>query len=189
MEIDRDKSAQIDAEYADYLAGRCKEESEVGRLAFPIAKAAGLEKVDCVDWMKLTGAEHSCGEVFERMLTEQPELAKELAQYQARATQPDLMKESVQEAYRRYNAPEFAKDCLALYVNLARVGVEEYYGTGWLNWWYRRNLNIFGNLCALADGKRDERVLLLIGGAHKGILEQFVRDSGAFEIENALQYI
>lgn len=161
----------------------------MGRLAFPIAKAAGLKTVECVDWMKLTGAEHSCGEVFERMVTTQPALAEELAQYQTRAVQPDLTQECVRDAYRRYNAPEFAEDCLALYVNLARVGAEEYYGTGWLNWWYRRNLNIFANLCALAEGRQDERVLLLIGGAHKGILEQFIQNSRAFVQDDVLRYI
>ena len=189
VEIDRDLSARIDAEYADHLAGKCSEESEVGRLAFPIAAAAGLDRVDCVDWMKNGSAEHGCGDVFEYMQEKQPDLAKELAAYQIRAQQPDLTKESVRDAYRRFNAPEFADDTLALYINLARIGTEEYYGCGWLQWWYQRNLRIFANLCALAEGKDNERILLLIGAAHKGILEQFIRNSHAFEIVDPLEYI
>ena len=189
VEIDRDLAARIDTEYADHLAGRCTEESEVGRLAFPVAKAAGLDRIDCVDWMKNGSAEHGCGDVFEYMLKNQPALAEELSAYQMRAQQPDLTKESVRDAYRRFNAPEFADDTLSLYINLARIGAEDYYGCGWLQWWYQRNLRIFANLCALAEGKDNERILLLIGAAHKGILEQFIRNSHAFEIVDSLEYI
>ena len=68
------------------------------------------------------------------------------------------------------------QDCehtLAYYMNYARVGTEDYYGNGWLIWWYQRNLNIFTNTAALADSEDEERILLIIGAAHKGILEQF----------------
>lgn len=189
VETDKDLSDETNRAYAEYPAAKCAEESEVCRLAFPIAKASGLEAIDCVDWMKIGSAEHGCGDVFEYMQEKQSELAKELSAYQASAQQPDFTAETVRDAYRRFNSREFADDSLALYMNLARIGVQEYYGCGWLQWWYQRNLRIFANLCALAEGRQNERILLLIGAAHKGILEQFIQNSRAFEIVNSLEYI
>ena len=74
-------------------------------------------------------------------------------------------------------------------MNYARVGTEDYYGNGWLIWWYQRNLNIFTNTAALADSENDERILLIIGAAHKGILEQFFQNSLTFEVVDSLSYL
>ena len=101
----------------------------------------------------------------------------------------DLEKETVSEVFLRLNSQVSAQNSLAYYMNYARIGSEEYYGNGWLIWWHQRNLNIFTNTAALTEGKKEERILLLIGAAHKGILEQFFENSKAFDVVNTLSYL
>lgn len=98
---------------------------------------------------------------------------------------------TITDAYRSINSEEYDKNSKALYVNYARVGVkDDYYGMGWLIWWYQRNLIIFANLTELASkGEEEERILLLIGAAHKGILTELLSDSALFEVVNTLEYL
>lgn len=103
----------------------------------------------------------------------------------------DMQKENpLLEAYQRINSTGYEERTKAYYTNYARIGVDnDYYGLGWLNWWYQRNLIIFANLSELVTKDSDERILLLIGAAHKGILSQMLKDSKMFEVVDTLEYL
>ena len=187
--VERCKSEQssLDAAYADYITNGLVSTNEINQIAFRLAKNLGHEKVYAIDWMERGAAERPCGDVQEYVHRNQPELSSEI---DALSDIPvDLEKETMKEVFLRINSRESAQKSLAHYMNFARIGSEEYYGNGWLIWWYQRNLNIFTNTAALADNKNEERVLLLIGAAHKGILEQFFQNSMAFEVVNASEYL
>ena len=102
---------------------------------------------------------------------------------------PSLEKESITEAYKLVNFKAFTESLTAHYMNYPRIGAENYLGNKWLIWWYERNLNIFANVASLLEGKDNERLLLLIGASHKGILEGFIRDSKKFEICDVLDIL
>ena len=177
----------LDAAYLNYIANGSASPNEVDQIAFRLAKNLGHEKVHAIDWMERGAAERGCGDVYEYLHTNQPELALEIDAFSESAV--DLEKETVSEVFLRLNSQASAQNSLAYYMNYARIGSEEYYGNGWLIWWYQRNLNIFTNTAALADGKKEERILLIIGAAHKGILEQFFENSKAVEVVDTLSYL
>lgn len=66
---------------------------------------------------------------------------------------------------------------------------DDYYGLGWLMWWYQRNLIQFANLSELAQNGQEERILFLVGSAHNGILSDFLRDSQIFEVADTMAYL
>ncbi len=89
--------------------------------------------------------------------------------------------------YKMLNSKKVADDTKAYYINYARIGVNDYYGMGWLIWWYQRNMNIFANISdALEDG---DRAILIIGAAHKGLLEEFCEDSKSISLVDPLSYL
>lgn len=187
--VEREKTYQtaLDKAYEDYLASGSDSPGEVTQIAFRLAKLLGLERVNAIDWMERGAAERSCGDVLAYLRANQPELAEEISAYANPVV--DLEKETLYDVFLRLNSAESAKDTLAYYMNYARIGSEEYYGNGWLIWWYQRNLNIFTNISALSEGADDERILLLIGAAHKGILEQFFRNSLAFDVADVSSFL
>jgi hypothetical protein len=58
---------------------------------------------------------------------------------------------------------------------------------GWLVWWYQRNLIIFANLAELVEP--NDKIMLLIGSSHVGILNGLLNDSGLFEVVSAADYL
>ena len=164
--------SELDAAYLNYLANSSNSTNEIIQIAFRLAKNLEHEKVNAVDWMERGAAERPFGDVDEYLHTKHPELAQEIDTLLDR-NKIDLEKENICEVFLRLNSKVSVQNILAHYMNYARIGSEEYYGNGWLIWWYQRNLNIFTNLAALAENKNEERILLLIGSSHKGILEQF----------------
>ena len=187
VEYCKSEQSSLDATYLDYIANGSTSPNEINQIAFRLAKNLGHEKVYAIDWMERGAAERPCGEVQEYLYMNQPELACEIDALIENAV--DLGEETIREAFLRLNSKASVQKSLAYYMNYARIGSEEYYGNGWLIWWYQRNLNIFTNTAALVEGKKEERVLLIIGAAHKGILEQFFENSRAFEVVNSLSYL
>ena len=187
--VEHSKSQQgaLDAAYSKYLAYGSQSPDEIDQLAFRLAKKLGHKKVNAVDWMEMGAVERGFGEVYEYLHSKQPELAKEIDALEEPAV--DLERESLCDTFLQLNSKESVKNTLAYYMNYARVGTEDYYGNGWLIWWYQRNLNIFTNTAALANSEDKERILLIIGAAHKGILEQFFQNSMAFEVVDSLSYL
>ena len=187
VEQRKTSQSQLDAKYSDYFKFGSTEPNEVVQIGFRLAKQLGLDQVHAVDWMELGAVQHSCGEVIDYLNRYQPKLSAELAAFEDPSV--DLEKETLRDVYVRLNSADYSKNTLAYYMNYARIGSDEYYGNGWLIWWYQRNLNIFTNTAALVEGEDEKRILLLIGSAHKGILEQFFQNSQVFEVVDAAAYL
>lgn len=187
VEHSKSKQDDLDNSYREYISDGATSPDEVEQIAFRLAKQLGLKKVNAVDWMEMGAVQHGFGEVYEYVHTMQPELAKEIDALEGLPV--DLEKETIMETYVRLNSPESVENTLAYYMNYARVGGDDYYGNGWLIWWYQRNLNIYKNITSLVEGEEDERILLIIGSAHKGILEQFANNSKFLEVVDVLTYL
>jgi len=72
---------------------------------------------------------------------------------------------------------------------MARIGINDgYKGMGWLIWWYQRNLIILAHLSQMIEDSND-RIFLLIGAGHVGILTNFLNESGLFEVVDPLDYL
>lgn len=187
VECEKNCQTALDEAYESYLSSGSDSPDEITQIAFRLAKQLELKKVNAVDWMERGAAERGCGDVLAYLHANQPELAREIGVFSNPVV--DLEKETLYDVFLRLNSDENTKNNLAYYMNYARIGSEEYYGNGWLIWWYQRNLNIFTNVSALSEGTNDERILLLIGAAHKGILEQFFQNSRLFEVVEVSSFL
>ena len=182
VEIEKTEQQSLDRAYEAYLADKVKSTGEVYQIAFRLAKKTGT-KVYAIDWMERGAAIRPMSDVFDYM-NQEPAIKKEIEQYNPCKISLDR---SITENLRILNSKEETEKSKAYYTNYARLGVSEYYGMGWLIWWYQRNLNIFANISDLLEV--DDRGLLLIGAAHKGILEEIFQDSKSVEITDSLKYI
>lgn len=70
--------AALDEAYESYLLSGSDSLDEKSQIAFRLAKVAGLEKVNAVDWMERGAAEHAYGDVLAYLRTNQSELAAEI---------------------------------------------------------------------------------------------------------------
>lgn len=72
---------------------------------------------------------------------------------------------------------------------MMRIGKnEEYPGVDLLADWYKRNLKIFTNITRITESKED-RILVIIGGGHVKLLQQFFEDSREYDLEPASRYL
>ena len=182
VEIEKTQQQSLDKAYEAYLAGKVKSTGELYQIAFRLAKKTGT-KVYAIDWMEQGAAIRPISDVFDYM-DQEPAIKREIEQYNPCEVSLDW---SISKNLRLLNSREETEKSKAYYTNYARLGVSEYYGMGWLIWWYQRNLNIFANISDLLEA--DDRGLLLIGAAHKGILEEIFQDSKSVEIIDSLKYI
>lgn len=190
VECEKTENAWLNDQYKAYLDGKFDlTENEIHQIAFPLAKQLNLSEVHAVDWMEQGVGLRGCGDVCEYLERKEPELFAELSVWEEKSLQ-GKEDASILERIRILNSPEMETATKAYYVNYARIGVEDdYYGLGWLMWWYQRNLIQFANLSQLVSKEREERVLFLVGNAHKGIISNFLRESQLFEVVDTLDYL
>ena len=201
VEIDTGLDAKIEAQYQDYLNGRYQlEHNEINQVGFQLAKKMEHPKVYCVDWFKWTGdAEtvdledfaktHNQSELLEKAGTMLHTMAQEtlmtLGELQAGGSVIDMFhflnqEKTVRTTHEINNIPPLI---------YAQVGVEDQYvGVDKFLNLYERNLKIFVNLTRITESA-DDRILLLIGVGHVGILQQFLEDSGDYIVESPLKYL
>lgn len=189
VEWEKTEQRILDGRFRDY--NRTKKpatHNEIDKIALPLASRVGLDKINAIDWMERGAAKIGCGDAYDYIVEKEPELHKILDKYDPVA--PDYINNSLREAYLFYNSSEYCESQRAYYTNFARSGTNDnYHGMQWLIWWYQRNLNIFSNIMDIIKDSKDERVFVLIGAAHKGILEELFKDSKAVEIVNVEKYI
>lgn len=186
VEWEKTEQPALDRAYQEYLDGTFPmNENEIFQIAFPLARTLDHDRLYAVDWMDRGVGLRGCGDVWEYAQQKEPALAAQLQQWEAAGTEPAIL-----DTFRTLNGPRWEADTKAYYVNYARIGVEDdYYGLGWLMWWYQRNLIQFANLSKLAESGREERILFLVGSAHRGILTEFLGDSQLFEVIDPMHYL
>lgn len=190
VEIERKKGELLNQQYMAYLNQQKQlTQNEVHQIAFRLAKQLEHQKLYAVDWMEQGVSTRGCGECITYLIEKEPKLYKEISQYECEAIKLE-QNITILDVYQWINSAEYEEMTKAYYTNYARIGINnDYYGLGWLNWWYQRNLTIFANISELVIQDSDERILLLIGAAHKGILSQLLTDSRLFEVVDVLEYL
>ncbi|WP_430481687.1 DUF5694 domain-containing protein [Rossellomorea marisflavi] len=185
FEVVTEEEEQLNADYMQYVeGGRELEMDEVHQYGFRLASALNHEHIYAVDWMESVG-NRALGHVYEWAKKEQPELYEILKVSSAESRVPDLAEHSVLDIMRALNEEEEILHKHRMYMNVARIGHRgNYVGIDWVRWWYQRNLIIYSNLCRLAQSPTD-RIMLIVGGAHVHLIEQFLKESGLFRVERA----
>lgn len=95
---------------------------------------------------------------------------------------------TVGEILLHYNDPERIAAKHGDYVRTARVGVAAGYpGAAFLSAWYDRNIHIFANLSALIAP--EDRVIVIFGEGHAGILRELIRAEPRMQLVEAGDYL
>ena len=182
LEVEKKRNGSLNEEFTSFLKGDYQlKENEIDQIGYRLAKEMGHQEVYAVDWMEQGALQREISEVTEWAKEHQPKLYEELfgPLYQLELTTAG---KSVNDLLLYYNQPEVVEQIHRSYVNMARIKeAEQYVGMDWLIWWYQRNLILFSNLSDLATTP-DDRILFIVGGSHVSIVENFMKESGLFEI-------
>lgn len=176
--------------YAEYLNGRYElAPNEVDQIGFRLAKEMNLKQVYTVDWQ---GNFDFDKVIASAKANKQDALADKFMTTGKGegARQSEMLKKATMiEMFRYMNDENRMDEWHSFYMNLARVGAgQDYAGADLLRDWYERNLKIYANITRLADDP-NERIFVIIGAGHLKLLQQFVKDSGEFELVQANKYL
>ena len=201
VEADTSLDVEVNAKYQDYLnsvyqPGR----SEGDQVSFPLAKKMQHAKVYCVDWfgredkretvdLETFAKVHNQSELLEKADAMVQDMAQEslatLTELQESGSVIDMFhflnqEETIRTLHKINNIPPLIH---------AQIGVgDQYVGLDWLLDWYERNLKIYVNLTRITESP-DDRILLMIGAGHVGLIQQFLEDSADYIVESPLKYL
>ena len=188
VEVEVKRQAEINLEYDKYLNSKwALPINEIHQIGFRLAQAMNHKQVYAIDWMGVLPEQKSLGDVIEWAEIHQPELHSTIIE----KVGPNRLFDDLNliDMYRYMNNPTFIKEDHEVYMQIARIGEwDNYIGMDWLRWWYQRNLIIYANLTKLID-TNDERIFLVIGCAHVHTVNQFLKESGLFQVEDAHLYL
>ncbi|SER80249.1 DUF5694 domain-containing protein [Salipaludibacillus aurantiacus] len=175
--------------YEDYLAQHViLPASEIYQLGFRICEEMAHEKIYAVDWMGDIG-NRSIGDVLEWAKANQTDMYDLITGFYIPQITPELKGLSIVERLKHINQKERLHVEHELYLHIAQISDgTNHIGVDWVSWWYQRNLIIFNNIMKLAENTED-RILVLIGGAHVHLLSQFLTESGSADVEKVEDYL
>lgn len=101
----------------------------------------------------------------------------------------DLIQHStILDVLRFVNKPETISHDAAWYLYIDRVGAQQdYAGADLVSYWYARNLHIFSNI--MRDVIPGDRIVVIIGAGHLGVLRQLVAQSPDLELVDPEPYL
>ncbi|MBM0066814.1 DUF5694 domain-containing protein [Alkalicoccobacillus gibsonii] len=192
VEVEVKRQEEIDREYQTYLSGNWKLPlNEIHQVGFRLAKSMNHQHVFAVDWMGSVPEQKSLGDILDWAEAHQPELSRMMKeQIESINKQFTFFDDrSLVENYCHINHPASIKKSHEIYMHVARIGEwNNYVGMDWLRWWYQRNLILYANLTRLIDSN-DDRIFLVIGSSHLHTVNQFLKESGLFQVEDAYEYL
>jgi hypothetical protein len=182
-------SSKINEEYSRYLRGEYQLTSnEIDQIGYRLAKELNHQKVYGVD---AEGA-FDIGRVFAfaGANNQQAILDKGMAIGKRQVAEENklIQTAAIPEIYKTINDQRKINEAHQAYLMMSHVGKDnEYPGANLLGDWYKRNLKIFSNINRITESKND-RILVIIGGNHVKTLQQFIEDSGEYNLERLSKY-
>ncbi len=182
-------STKLDEQYSRYLRGEYQlGRYETDQIGFRMAKELNHRKMFGVDAagafdigrvFAFAGANNQQGTVDRGMVIGKRQVAEENKLIQTG---------TIREIYKFINDQQRINEGHRAYLMMSRIGKDkEYPGVDLLADWYKRNLKIFSNITRITESK-DDRILVIIGGNHVKQLQQFIEDSGEYNLESASKY-
>ncbi|QFF99127.1 hypothetical protein PB01_09960 [Psychrobacillus glaciei] len=193
VEAEWEVQSKLNESYRKYQLDDPKPtKNEIQMIGFPLAKKSGLSEVSCVDWRGDDNEDTSLEDILKYAEEYEPERYKKIMTTYVEPMQREfekLSQLSILEGYKRVNEAETVKKMHQVYMELAMIGKKkDYYATGWLTWWYKRNLIIYTNVRRLISNPQD-RILLLVGGGHVHLIKQFLEESEVCTVIDANEYL
>lgn len=181
---------KLNERYARYLKGDYTlTANETDQIGFRLAKELGQPRVYTIDWQGrfdmdkvLASAEaNNQTAISDGIMNTFKSFGTNFAELMKTAT--------VTELFRYLNDEKSVDEKHRPYLTGVRVGKDDdYAGADLATEWYERNLKIYANITRIAESPND-RVLVLIGNGHLKLLQQFISDSGEFDLEKLGKYL
>lgn len=176
----------LDDRYLNYQNGRYElDRRESDQIGLRLAAKLGHERIYAVDWNDSPPGDieadynwNSYGLANGHEAT----IAKVTDPQRAKEFYVELKEQSIITWMKQLNQPKALAASHRMYFDIATIGDgENLIGANWVGTWYARNLKIFTRLINLAENS-DDRILIIYGQGHAYLLQQFARESGAFEL-------
>ena len=182
-------SVKLNEQYSQYLRGEYQlTGDEIDQIGYRLAKESNHRKIYGVD---ADGA-FDIGRVFAfagaNNQQDTVDRGMVIGKRQVAEVNKLIQTETITEIYKAINDQRRINEGHQAYMMMSRVGKDkEYPGVDLLADWYKRNLKIFSNITRITESKND-RILVIIGGGHVKLLQQFIEDSGDYNLEKAGKY-
>ena len=185
-----DKHEPLNKQYLSYVNGDFSlTANETHQLGFRTAAKLGHHdiiphRLESMDWWYIVG------DVYDYAKLHFPELYEELNSNNQDGAKHNSMKTpTIRKMLLSLNNPKAVKADHKAYMTMARVGNgSNNIGIDWLcNYWCRRNMIIYANICRLSSP--EDRILVIYGAGHIHLLSQFIKESDLFSLESVEQYL
>lgn len=189
VEIPPDK-AQYLKHYQEYTDGKYElAANEIDQIGFRLARELNHKQLYPIDWQ----GNFDFDKVLASAKTNKQEAITDAMMAQGKnktaKAQEQMKTATVIEMFRDMNDEKTVNESHRPYLTFVRVGAgTDFAGADLTRDWYERNLKIYANIMRLAESN-DERILVLIGGGHSKLLQQFVAESGDFDLEKLSKYL
>lgn len=181
---------KLNERYAGYLKDNYTlTANETDQIGFRLAKELGQQKVYTIDWqgrfdvdaVLASAAANNQTAVSDGIMNKFKSFGTTFAELMKTAT--------ITELFRYLNDEKSIDEKHRPYLTGVRVGKDaDYAGADLATEWYERNLKIYANITRVAESPND-RVLVLIGNGHLKLLQQFISDSGEYDLEKLNKYL
>jgi hypothetical protein len=191
LEVLKGNQDHLNEEYNTFRSGNLRlSASELHQFGYKLANEMQHDEIFAVDWnYQVEGvpnigdwAKKNNSKIFEEVAIKEEQRTKEIEQY--------LHNHTIQEFLIWLNNPKNIKSTQETYMQLALIGDKDTpAGAMWTSqYWYYRNMVIYKNVVELAK-TGEERIFVLYGSGHLYLLNQFLKESGLFNIEVATDYL
>lgn len=182
-------SIRLDEQYSRYLRGEYRlTRNEIDQIGYRLAKNLNHQKIYGVD---AEGA-FDIGRVFAfagaNNQQETVDRGIAIGKRQVAEANKLIQTATITVIYKVINDQKRINESHQAYMMMSCIGKDkEYPGVDLLADWYKRNLKIFSNITRITQSQGD-RILVIIGGGHVKLLQQFIEDSGEYNLERANKY-
>lgn len=187
LEWTPDHEVTTNEQYRAYLRGDFElGENEVYQIGFRVARMSGLETVHLIDHsIGLPSGRRLAGRFGQESVFDELEAEN----HSWNRNRPNRDWDNWLDVFIDMNSPENIRRDHSYYIDaLPLVGADgEYQGTDVTATWYKRNLRIYTNIARL--NREGDRLFLLIGAGHLGVLRELFASSSRFELVDPLQYL
>lgn len=184
------ENAKLNERYQSYLNGKSElSANEVEQIGFRLAKEMNLKSVTTIDWQ----GNFDFDKVLESAKTNNQTADTDYFMNGGKTEvgkQSEMMKTAdITEIYKYLNDANRVNQWHSYYLKLVRVGKDaDYAGTDLVRDWYERNLKIYANITRLTTSPND-RILVIYGAGHLKLLQEFVEQSGEYDLERLSKYL
>jgi hypothetical protein len=182
-------SVKVDEQYNRYLRGKYQlTRNEIDQIGYRMAKELNHQKIYGVD----AEGKFDIGRVFAfaGANNQQDIVGRGMAIGKRQITEENklIQTATITQIYKVINDQRRINEAHQAYLMMSRIGKDkEYPGASLLADWYERNLKIFSNIQRISELNND-RILVIIGGNHVKQLQQFIEDSGEYNLERTGRY-